>query len=101
MTPAANVVWAIILVVVVLLTPMVLNHAVRLVKAARNVREHFRHALAAAGGIADHVGHVSALEATIQAGGALIDTATCIDETVVAIDGVFRDRLADIKGRPS
>lgn len=101
MTPAANVLWVIILVVVVLLTPLVLNHAIRLVKAARNVREHFRHALAAAGGIASHVSHVSALEATIQAGGALIDTTSHIDETAVAIDGVFRDRLADIKGRPS
>lgn len=101
MTPATTVLWAIILAVVVVLTPFVLNHALRLVKAARNVREHFRHALTAAGGIASHVNQVNALEATLQAGGALIDTATRIDEAAVAIDGVFRDRLADIAGRTS
>lgn len=87
-------IWiATLAIVLVVVTPVVLNRCLRLVRASRNIREHFRHSLRAAEGIAENVAHVAALGATLEAAEGLREAAGQIDSRVVAVHALFQARL--------
>ena len=68
---------AITLVVFVPLSVMLLH---RLWRAARSIQLYARDALTAAAGIAANTGHIGALDETIQTAGAMLTTASAIEQ---------------------
>ena len=92
-TEAIVTIWIITLLIVVLITPLVLYRCWRLIRAARNIEQHFRITFAAAVGVAGNTGHVKALEDTIGVAGGMLETAGELDKHSGAIEGLLISRL--------
>ncbi len=90
---AAEIIWLVTLVLIVLITPLVLYLCWRLVRAARNIKRHFAVTLQAAAGIAGSTAAVPALEDTIATAGGILTTAGSVDKTSGAIEELLVGRL--------
>lgn len=86
-------IWIITLLIVVLITPFVLYRCWRLIRAARNIEQHFRITLQAAVGVVGNTSHVKALEDTIAVAGGMLETAAGLDKHSGAIEGLLISRL--------
>lgn len=92
MPEAVYVIWTIVLVVAVLVLPLVVYLLHRTLKAARSIARYFEEMRIAGEGIAAHTGHISALDQTIELGGALLGTARDIDTHAATIEEVMIQR---------
>ncbi|MHB1523723.1 MAG: hypothetical protein ACYCS9_04595 [Candidatus Dormibacteria bacterium] len=91
---AAQIIWAVTLAIIVLvMTPLVVFHCRRLVRAAHNIERHFAVILAAAAGVVAATAATAELAGTITTAGELLDTAGSIEQTSAAIEDLLTGRL--------
>lgn len=93
---AETVIWIITLAVIVLaVTPLVLYLCWRLVRASKNIEQHFAITLKAAVGVVGGTAAIPALEDTISVAGGMLETAGSIDARSGAIVNLLATRLKE------
>lgn len=91
---AAEVIWIITLLIIVLVvTPLVLTLCWRLVQGAKDIHHNFEGTLTAAAGVVKNTSYVPALKDTITVAGGMLETAGKIDEHSGAIEQLLITRL--------
>ncbi len=91
---AAEVVWILtLLIIVVLITPLVLTLCWRLVLGARDIHHNFAGSLGAAAGVVKNTSYVGALQDTIGVAGGMLETAGGLDQHSGAIEKLLVGRL--------
>lgn len=98
---AVQVLWDVLLfIVIVVVVPLVLYRAIRLVRASRNIAAHFSASLASAAGVAENTKPTEpALGETIAVATTILATAAQLDAHSAAIEGLLTQRARQGAGR--
>ncbi len=87
--------WIALGLTVLVIVPLTIYLLHRTLRASRQIRRLTHEALAAGGGIADHVGSLAALRGTVEKARVLPDHGSRLEERAARLEGVLAGRRGD------
>ena len=96
MPQAVFILWAVLLIVVILLLPLIVGLLHRTWLASRSIERYFKEMLTAGLGVAGNTEHIKALDDTISVASGMLDVAGEINQHAETIKDTLAARSAEL-----